>query len=173
MVATANSGYKFTNWTENGTQVSTNAGYTFEVTSNRTIVANFEPSIPLTTYDFEWYREGSTQGIGLDYYGLYWHYNAKLVHAQIKPLNGVTLYSFDSSVWDATETEDDKAALFNNSTNTIEVYNNVCVDYYNSTYDDVIGTKMADGTLHLIHVTNCSSSPSSAGTISTIYGQSK
>ena len=39
--ATANTGYTFTNWTENGNVVSTNANYTFTVTSNRTLVANF------------------------------------------------------------------------------------------------------------------------------------
>ncbi|MBO6024092.1 MAG: hypothetical protein J6P83_04480 [Bacteroidales bacterium] len=39
--ANANSGYTFTNWTENGSQVSTNANYTFTVTSNRTLVAHF------------------------------------------------------------------------------------------------------------------------------------
>ncbi len=40
--ATANSGYTFVNWTENGTQVSTNANYTFTVTGNRNLVANFQ-----------------------------------------------------------------------------------------------------------------------------------
>lgn len=40
--ATANSGYTFTNWTENGSVVSTNANYTFTVNSNRTLVANFQ-----------------------------------------------------------------------------------------------------------------------------------
>ena len=39
--ATANSGYTFTNWTENGNQVSTNVNYTFYVNGNRTLVANF------------------------------------------------------------------------------------------------------------------------------------
>ena len=39
--ANAYSGYTFTNWTENGSQVSTNANYTFTVTSNRNLVANF------------------------------------------------------------------------------------------------------------------------------------
>ena len=39
--ATANTGYAFTNWTENGSQVSTNANYTFTVSGNRTLVANF------------------------------------------------------------------------------------------------------------------------------------
>ena len=40
--ATANTGYTFTNWTENGTVVSTQANYTFTVNGNRTLVANFQ-----------------------------------------------------------------------------------------------------------------------------------
>ena len=39
--AVPNNNYTFTNWTENGTQVSTDASYSFTVTSNRTLVANF------------------------------------------------------------------------------------------------------------------------------------
>ena len=39
VTATANSGYVFTNWTENGTVVSTNASYNFTITCNRTLVA--------------------------------------------------------------------------------------------------------------------------------------
>ena len=42
--AEANSNYTFTNWTENGSQVSTNANYTFTVTGNRTLVAHFAPT---------------------------------------------------------------------------------------------------------------------------------
>ena len=41
VTASANNGYTFVNWTENGQQVSTNANYTFNVTGNRTLVANF------------------------------------------------------------------------------------------------------------------------------------
>ena len=41
VTATANSGYTFTNWTENGNVVSTQANYTFTVNSNRTLVAHF------------------------------------------------------------------------------------------------------------------------------------
>ena len=39
--ATAATGYAFTNWTENGTQVSSQADYTFTVNGNRNLVANF------------------------------------------------------------------------------------------------------------------------------------
>ena len=40
--ATANSGYSFVKWTENGEQVSTDASYTFTATSDRTLVAEFK-----------------------------------------------------------------------------------------------------------------------------------
>jgi hypothetical protein len=46
VVATANNGFTFVNWTENGTVVSTSASYTFTVSSNRALVANFAPSLP-------------------------------------------------------------------------------------------------------------------------------
>ena len=47
LVATPASGYEFTKWTKNGTQVSTNASYSFTVNANATYVANFtEVSTP-------------------------------------------------------------------------------------------------------------------------------
>lgn len=39
--ATPEAGYRFINWTESGTEVSTDASYTFTATSNRTLQANF------------------------------------------------------------------------------------------------------------------------------------
>jgi hypothetical protein len=50
VTTTANEGYAFTRWTENGNQVSTEASYTFTVTSNRTLIANFEEQAPDTYY---------------------------------------------------------------------------------------------------------------------------
>ncbi len=44
VTANANPGYSFVNWTENGTQVSTNPTYSFTVTGNRALVANFSYS---------------------------------------------------------------------------------------------------------------------------------
>ena len=41
VTATANQGYHFVNWTENGTEVSTSATYSFTATANRTLTANF------------------------------------------------------------------------------------------------------------------------------------
>ena len=42
VIATPNAGFTFTNWTENGNVVSTQASYTFPVNNNRTLVANFQ-----------------------------------------------------------------------------------------------------------------------------------
>ncbi|MFM7770693.1 MAG: InlB B-repeat-containing protein, partial [Bacteroidota bacterium] len=44
VTATSNAGYTFTNWTENGNPVSTNANYTFTISANRNLVANFTQS---------------------------------------------------------------------------------------------------------------------------------
>jgi hypothetical protein len=41
VTATPNAGYYFVNWTQNATQVSANASYTFTATANRDLVANF------------------------------------------------------------------------------------------------------------------------------------
>lgn len=120
--------------------------------SSITISLN-QASQPLNATDFEWYRLGNTQ-TGLEAFGLYWENNQKATHAQIKPLDGVVLYSFPADKWEATTTDIEKAALFADGAMTMSVYNNVSTSA-GATYDDVIGTKMADGTLHLIHVTKC------------------
>lgn len=44
VVATPNPGYAFVKWTESGTEVSTSASYTFTVTGDRALVANFAPA---------------------------------------------------------------------------------------------------------------------------------
>jgi hypothetical protein len=41
VIATANSGYSFVNWTEGTTVVSTDASYTFTINASRSLVANF------------------------------------------------------------------------------------------------------------------------------------
>ena len=40
--AEANEGYKFINWTEDGTQVSSDKAYTFNIAQDRNLIANFE-----------------------------------------------------------------------------------------------------------------------------------
>ena len=46
VTATPNTGYSFVNWTENGSSASANASYTFTVTGNRDLVANFSDQQP-------------------------------------------------------------------------------------------------------------------------------
>ena len=72
LTATANSGYMFTNWTKNGSVVSTNATYSFTVTGNASYVANFSviPSQPFTvTVVANNDNYGTVSGGGQYYYG--------------------------------------------------------------------------------------------------------
>lgn len=59
LTATPNAGYRFVNWTDGGTEKSTNATYSFTVTENVALVANFQ-AIPEETVYFintdEWAR---------------------------------------------------------------------------------------------------------------------
>jgi hypothetical protein len=55
--ATANACYSFVNWTVNSSVVSTSACYSFTVTGNETLVANFAP-VPFTAGDIVVYRIG-------------------------------------------------------------------------------------------------------------------
>lgn len=67
--ATPNSGYSFVNWTENGTQVSTNATYAFTVSGNRNLVANFAQSNYTVTTTAMPAMGGTTAGDGSYAYG--------------------------------------------------------------------------------------------------------
>ena len=51
LTATANEGYTFVNWTENGTQVSTDATISFTAAGNRDLVANFTKNTYTVTYN--------------------------------------------------------------------------------------------------------------------------
>lgn len=46
VAATPNAGYAFVNWTENGNAVSTSTSYSFTITGNRTLVANYSTVAP-------------------------------------------------------------------------------------------------------------------------------
>ena len=69
VVATPNSGYTFVNWTENGQQVSTNASYTFSVTSNRNLVAHFSTQSYIITATADPVAGGNVSGSGGYNYG--------------------------------------------------------------------------------------------------------
>ena len=67
--ANANSGYTFINWTENGTVVSNNANYTFTVTGNRTLVANFSQQTYVISASANPTNGGTITGNGAYHYG--------------------------------------------------------------------------------------------------------
>ena len=69
VTATANTGYNFTNWTENGNVVSTQANYTFTVNSNRTLVANFTQQQYTITATADPVNGGNVTGGGTFNYG--------------------------------------------------------------------------------------------------------
>lgn len=67
--ATANTGYTFTNWTENGVAVSTNANYSFSVSAARTLVANFTQNAYTITATANPVAGGTITGAGSYNYG--------------------------------------------------------------------------------------------------------
>ena len=69
VTATANTGYTFTNWTENGNVVSSNANYTFTVTGNRTLVANFQLQSYTISVSANPSNDGTVSGGGQYNYG--------------------------------------------------------------------------------------------------------
>lgn len=68
LTATPNTGYKFVNWTKGGVEVSTEATYSFPVTENVELVANFEA---LAQYNINAHADHTSKGYvtgGGDYY---------------------------------------------------------------------------------------------------------
>jgi uncharacterized repeat protein (TIGR02543 family) len=64
VTATPSAGYLFVNWTESGTTVSTNVSYSFTVTANRTLVANYSPITYTITTASSPQAGGTTSGGG-------------------------------------------------------------------------------------------------------------
>lgn len=64
VVATANPGYAFVNWTEDGVPVSNWAGYGFTASANRTLIANFASACTMTA-GLSPANSGTTRGDGV------------------------------------------------------------------------------------------------------------
>ena len=69
LTATPNTGYTFVRWTKNGSQVSTNASYTFTVTENATYVAVFSQNSYTISVSANPSAGGSVSGGGIYTYG--------------------------------------------------------------------------------------------------------
>ncbi len=69
LIATANEGYQFINWTEEGTVVSEESEYSFTVTESRELVANFELLTYNVTASANPAEGGSISGAGVYTHG--------------------------------------------------------------------------------------------------------
>ncbi len=138
LTATAANGYSFVNWTENGTEVSTNPTYSFTVNSNRTLVANFEvPTFTITT-SINPENGGTVNGSGNYEYG-------EICNLTASPETG---YQFVNWTENETEVSTDKdysfqvtanrtlVANFDNTTAIIEVVDNPGVTIYPNPTDN-------------------------------------
>jgi hypothetical protein len=67
--ATANTGYEFINWTENGTEVSQQQDYSFSVNADRELTANFNPLVYDITASVYPENTGTIEGVGQYLYG--------------------------------------------------------------------------------------------------------
>ena len=133
-----------------------------------------DEALSLDITEFEWVRQGPQQGMGLEEYGLYWDQNYKSVYAHIKPLEGVSLYVFDSSVWNDVNTTLSKKVLFMDMVEYSVAIADFCIIevFSSNDYDVVIGTIMPNGSTHLIHITRSEVSNDYVPKI-TIRGESK
>lgn len=69
LTASANTGYNFINWTENGIPVSSNPNYTFTVSSQRNLIANFQLQSYTISTSSNPPTGGNAIGGGTFYYG--------------------------------------------------------------------------------------------------------
>ena len=130
-------------------------------------------SHPLVANAMEWtIQNGYTNGF--DEQGLYL---AGIFNgcAQIMPLEGVSLFVFDSGDWGDIYTDADKILYFMNAIHDCipqSVYNIISVEE-TSVYDELIGTIAPDGSCQLIHITRCSVSSGEGSNFISIVGETK
>ena len=117
--AVANTGYTFVNWTENGTEVSTNAEYSFSATASRTLVANFQINTYTISVSANPAEYGTVSGAG------------NYTHGQTVILNATanTDYSFVNWTEDGNIVSTDAEYSFTATANRILVANFATITY--------------------------------------------
>lgn len=108
----------------------------------------------LIVEDFEWKRDGSNPGTGLETFGLAWTSNVKEVHAVIQPKDkSVKLYQIPAEKWAEVTTQPEKVALFADGGVAVEIdnYKGVSAEAPHE-YNDVIAT-LYNNEYYLIHIT--------------------
>ena len=115
--AIANEGYDFLNWTENGTVVSTQATYSFIISANRNLVANFEeiivegPRLTVLTYTPEAAPVNQETGLSLT-----------LKNMGTEPTSGITTVSLtcDDNRLTLLDGDDEVGVISTNGTVTLQ-----------------------------------------------------
>jgi uncharacterized protein (TIGR02145 family) len=105
VTATANSGYTFANWTENGSVVSTDASYQLTVTANRTLVANFGVEINGVIWATRNVDMPGTFAENPEDAGMFYQWNRKVGWSATDPLTSSDESSWGSSLPSGTEWE--------------------------------------------------------------------
>ena len=95
LTATANTGYTFTNWTKNGTQVSTNTTYTFNATETATYVANFNHDTYTLTYQYTGTVPSGAPAVPAQ---TTHYYNDQITAATVPTLTGYTFSGWSGEV---------------------------------------------------------------------------
>ena len=144
LTATPHAGYRFVNWTKAGAEVSTNATYTFIVTEDVELVANFEeiPAPRAITYElnggqynqYGWENKGD---ICLD---LETDYNATYGTSKdwVQKVDGVILYNINGTWMTEEEAKGQEATVvgfiqnvtFNEANNLTTLIESTMVDKY-------------------------------------------
>lgn len=104
LTATANPGYTFICWTENGANVSNNPTYSFTVTADRNLVATFQEQIFVISTTVNPTNAGTTSGAG------------NYTYNQSCTLTAVPETGYDFAFW-----SEDGVPVSNNSTYTFAV----------------------------------------------------
>jgi len=116
--AMANTGYSFVNWTENGSVVSTNASYTFTVSANRNLVANFTLQNPTdngviingVTWATRNVDKPGTFATNPESTGMFYQWNRKIGWSATDPMinsNGGTIWDTSQSLGSTWEKSND------------------------------------------------------------------
>jgi len=95
--ATASEGYHFVNWTENGTEVSTDPEYTFTVTGARNLKANFAINMYTVTYK-------NDDGTILQEGEMSWGSTASYQHMANPTKKPTAQFTYTFAGWDNKET---------------------------------------------------------------------
>ena len=144
LTATANSGYRFVNWTKAGEEVSTYATYTFTVTEDVELVANFEeiPAPRAITYELNGgqYNQYGWENKGDICLALEADYNATYGTSKnwVQKVDGVILYNINGTWMTEEEAKGQVATVvgfiqnvtFNEANNLTTLIESTMVDKY-------------------------------------------